>query len=370
MALSNRITKLRKVLKTKKLSGILLQVTECGQSLQPNNQNVLYLSGFGGSTAVLLITATKTYIICDARYWSRAALESPEFQLVKLNRGERQTNGINAAFKLAKITKTSSVAFEAAKVTYQTAEIWKKELEAKLVPTLHLVERLRQYKEAAEIAQLKHACAQTDKVYKAIAKFVKAGMTELEVGYEIDMQLRAHGAVDNSFSTIVGSGPNSAIPHHATGDRKLKAGEPVVMDFGGVFPGGYCSDITRTIFVPGKEPTAKMKEVYQIVLAANKAAKAALKPGLMWNEYDKIARDYIDKKGYGKYFTHGLGHSVGLEVHDPFDYGHDALNEGTVITDEPGIYIDGVGGVRIEDDLVVTKDGAIRLTAAPYWKFN
>ncbi len=370
MALGKRITKLRKILQEKKLAGILLQVNECGQSLQPNNQNVLYLSGFGGSTAVLLITSTKTFIVCDARYWARAALESSDFQLVKLNRGERQTAGINRAFTLAKITKTSSMAFEANKITFATAESWKKELNAKLVPTLHLVERLRQYKEAGEIEQLRHACLQTDKVYKKIAKFVKAGMTELEVGYEIDMQLRTHGAVDNSFSTIVGGGPNSAIPHHATGNRKLKAGEPVVMDFGGVFPGGYCSDITRTIFVPGKEPTAKMKEIYQIVLAANKAAKAALKPGLMWTQYDKIARDYIDKKGYGKYFTHGLGHSVGLEVHDPFDYQKDALNAGTVITDEPGIYIDGVGGVRIEDDLVVTADGAIRLTQAPYWKFN
>jgi Xaa-Pro aminopeptidase len=183
------------------------------------------------------------------------------------------------------------------------------------------------------------------------------------------MRLRKHGAVDNSFSSIVASGPNSAIPHHATGDRKLKSGEPVVMDFGGVFSSGYCSDITRTIFVPGRTPSTKMQEIYNIVLAANQKARKALRPGMMYRDYDRVARDYIKDRGFGKYFTHGLGHSLGLEAHDPFDYENAPLAEGTVFTDEPGIYIDGLGGVRIEDDLVVTAGGAERLTSAPYWKF-
>ena len=361
--MKQRIKRVQKALSKQNLDALLVRVWE------GDNQNVLYLSGFAGSTGVLVITQKKAYIVTDARYYSRAVEEAPAYKLVKHVRGKKVTEHINEALKDAELTKTSRVGFEAGHISVEVAENWKKELRGELVPTFHLVERFRQFKDDKEIRQLRHACKDTSKVYNEVAEIIKPGMMETDVAFELDMRLRKHGAITNSFTSIVASGPNSAVPHHATGDRKLKAGEPVILDFGGLFPGGYCSDITRTVFVPGKKPDAKMIKIYNVVLAANKAAFKALKPGIMWKEFDKIARDHIAKEGFGQYFTHGLGHSLGLVAHDPYDYENDPFQEGMVVTDEPGIYIEGFGGVRIEDDVVVTEDGAERLTTAPYWKF-
>ncbi len=361
--MNKRLKKVQKALAKQKLDGILVRVFE------GDNQNVLYLSGFGGTTAVLLITASKAFIITDARYYARAIQEAPDFKLVKVERGKKVSDYINEALKLAKLTRAARIGFEADHVSVEGLRRWNKEIDSKLTPTVHFVERFRQYKDEAEIALLSRACRATSKVFSEVVPLIKPGMTELELAFELDMRLRKHGAITNSFTSIVASGPNSAVPHHATGERKLKAGEPVILDFGGLFPGGYCSDITRTVFVPGKEPDSRIEEIYDIVLGANKAAFKALRPGVTWKEFDKVARDFIVNKGYGQYFTHGLGHSLGLVAHDPYDYEHDPFQPGTVITDEPGIYIEGLGGVRIEDDLVVTKDGSDRLTKAPYWKF-
>lgn len=362
--MNERLQKLQQTLAKKKLDGLLVRVYE------EDNKNVLYLSGFGGTTGILLVTRKSAYIIADPRYWQRVEEEVSDFTLVKLKRGSKFTDAINDILKKCRLTATSKLGYESALISVDTAERWSKEIKAKLVPTLHLVERLRQFKDAGEIAQLRKACRVTSKVYNEVVPLIKPGMTENELAFEIDMRLRKHGAVGNSFSTIVASGPNSGTPHHATGNRRLKAGEPVVMDFGGRFPGGYCSDITRTAFVPGKKPDAQIVEIYNLVLAANKAAFKALKPGMMSREFDKVARDYLTKAGYGEYFSHSLGHSLGLVAHDPYDYENDPFEAGMVVTDEPGIYLAGVGGVRIEDDLVVTAGGAENLTKdAPYWKF-
>jgi Xaa-Pro aminopeptidase len=362
--MNTKIKKLQQALVKQKLDGLIVRTFE------GDNQNVLYLSGFGGTTGVLLITQKKAFIVTDARYWLRVERECPDLKLVKVERGKKVTEFVNQALKEAGLTATSKIGFEAHHMAVQVAHDWQKEVKAKLVPTTHLVERFRQVKDAIEIAQLRKACKITSRVYNEVVPIIKAGMTENDLCFEVDMRLRKHGAVTNSFTTIIASGPNAALPHHATGNRKMKAGEPVIMDFGGIFDGGYCSDITRTAFVPGKAPDPKMVEIYNIVLGANKAAFKALKPGLMWRDYDKVARDYIDEKGYGEYFIHGLGHSLGLVAHDPYDYVNDAFDAGTVMTDEPGIYIEGFGGVRIEDDVVITKTGAERLTNAPYWQFK
>jgi Xaa-Pro aminopeptidase len=362
--MKNRVAKVQKSLQEHNLDALLIRVFES------DNQNVFYLSGFGGSCAVLLITKKHAFIITDSRYFVRVAKECPSLKLVKHERGHKITKHINDALQIAGLKPTARVGFEADHVSVELLRSWRKEIKAKLTATTHLIERLRQYKDEEEISLLAKACSATCAVYKEVVAIIKPGMSESEVAFELDMRLRKHGALGNSFPSIVASGPNSAVPHHATGSRKLKAGEPVVLDFGGLFPGGYCSDITRTVFVPGKKPNAKMIEIYNIVLEANKAAFKALKPGILWREYDKIARDYISDAGYGEFFGHGLGHSLGLVAHDPYDYMHDPFKVGMVVTDEPGIYIEGFGGVRIEDDVVITKKGVRNLTnAAPYWKF-
>jgi Xaa-Pro aminopeptidase len=359
----SRINQIQRELARKKLDAIILRVYE------GNSQNVLYLSGFSGTTAHLFITRRQAYIIADPRYWLRVAEEVSACKLVKLPRGAKATDTINSLISRSKLGTKSRIGFEAAHVSVELARVWKKEIQATLVPTVHFVERFRQYKDKQEIELLRKACQLTSKVYVEIVPLIKAGMKESDLAFEIDMRLRRAGALANSFPTIVATGVNSALPHHATGQTRLKAGDPVIMDFGGVFAGGYCSDITRTAFVPGKKPQAKMAEIYNIVLAANQKAFKALSPGMTWKDFDRVARDHINQSGYGEYFSHGLGHSLGLAAHDPFDYESELFFSGTVITDEPGIYIEGFGGVRIEDDLVVTDRGATRLTTAPYWKF-
>ncbi len=361
--MKSRIKRVQKALVEKRLDALIVRVWE------GDNKNVLYLSGFAGTTGVLLITRKKAYIIADPRYWLRVEAEAPDFQLVKLQRGERATEVINRLLSRGRLNEASRVGFESVHVSVDTLKRWRNEINAKLVPTVHLVERFRQYKDDQEVELLRQACHSTSIVYTEVEPLITAGMTESDLCFEIDMRLRRHGAAGNSFTTIVASGPNAAIPHHATGNRKLAAGEPVIMDFGGVYPGGYCSDITRTAFVPGKKPESEMVRIYNVVLEANQAALKALTPGMMWKEFDKVARDYIEEAGYGEYFTHGLGHSLGLVAHDPFDYEQDGFEAGTVVTDEPGIYVAGLGGVRLEDDLVVTAHGVELLTTAPYWRF-
>lgn len=359
----NRVQRIQKELQRQKLDALIVRVFES------DNQNVLYLSGFGGSSAVLLITQKQAYIIVDPRYWLRVPAEVKHFKMVKLERKASVSAIVNGLLAKAKTGKKPRLGFESTHVSVDLLGRWTKEIKATFVPTVHFVERFRQFKDDEEIEHLRKACRSTSKVYNEVVPLIRPGMTETELCFEIDMRLRKNGATANSFTTIVASGPNSAVPHHSTGNRKLKAGEPVVMDFGGIYTGGYCSDITRTAFVPGKKPDPKIVEIYKIVLEANKKAAKALKPGIMYSEFDKVARDHIETTGYGKYFSHGLGHSLGLVAHDPYDYLNDPFDEGMVVTDEPGIYIEGFGGVRIEDDLVVTADGAERLTTAPYWKF-
>lgn len=357
---ADRLRTLRGVLKQKKLQAFVLFTHE------NDNKNVLYLSGFSGTMAIVIITKSSAFIGVDSRYTERARVEASHVTLINIKSRQSFSDVIEEALERSSDKKIRKIGYEGFRVPVLTAKAWDKKLSPKMIPLEDIVGKLRQYKDKEEIQAIRKACRATDRTLQEVSRRVKAGMREIEVAHDIDATLRKYGAIENGFSTIVASGPNAAIPHHNTGDRKLRAGEPVVMDFGGRFRGGYCSDLTRTVFVPGKKPDPEMKHIYEIVFGANRAAFRAVRPGMTWKAYDGIARSYIEHHGYAEFFVHGLGHSLGLEAHDPFDYRNDPIRAGAVFTNEPGIYLPGRGGVRIEDDIVMTSKGPEKLTKAPY----
>ena len=362
----SRITQIQKKLRDDSLDALVL-VTYDSPRADGNNKNVDYVSGFTGSTGAVVVSQADAVLVVDGRYTERAKSESSLRVVAADNRNRgvvNFTNYLEPGLSALGLTEASRAGYEAKRVSAWMVGEWEQSGLATFAPTVGVVESLRQWKDEDEITHLRDACARTCAVWNECAQNIVAGKTEREVQLVFDMALRAHGASGNSFGTIVASGPNSASPHHETSDRVIEAGEPVTVDFGGVFTKGYCSDVTRTLFVPGKDPDAKMVEIYKTVLEANVKAREALKIGMTWKEYDTVARDHIVEKGYGEYFGHGLGHSLCLEAHDPYDYAHTPFQSGLVITDEPGIYVPGLGGARIEDDLVLTQSGVENLTAS------
>jgi len=220
----------------------------------------------------------------------------------------------------------------------------------------------RMIKDETELQTIAKAEAIGDAAFTHILDYVKPGVTEADIALEIEFFMKRQGASKLSFDTIVASGPNSSMPHAQVTNRKLQMGDFVTMDFGCVYQ-GYCSDMTRTVAIG--EPTEEMRKVYQIVFDANIRAMEAIREGVKCNEIDAVARDYIKSQGYGDYFGHGLGHGVGLDIHEEprFSPKCDVITkENMVITDEPGIYLPGRFGVRIEDLVVVKKDGYEKLS--------
>jgi len=351
------------LLQKEKLQALIVVTNES------NNKNVFYLSGFGGTTGVFVLSKKKAVLVVDGRYTARAKSEARGVTVVSPE--QRSKDGgmsgyLRAAFRELNLKEGSKIGYEGMRIPVLIARSWSSTFPMKFIPTKNAVERLRQTKDTYEIKESMNAARATSRAFRDVMPRIRKGMTEQHVALLIEYALKKRGATGPSFETIVASGPNAAIPHHKTALRKLRAGDSVVIDFGGLFPSGYCSDITRTLFVPGGKPHQKLLDAYQVVLIAHKKAFDALRPGLMWKEYDRVARDYITKSGFGKHFTHGVGHSLGLDVHDPYDYVNNPFEAGTVLTDEPGIYIEGIGGVRIEDDIVITKTGAQKLSTAPY----
>jgi Xaa-Pro aminopeptidase len=330
--------------------------------------NRRYVSGFTGSAGTLLVTASQTFLITDFRYYEQVSQQAPQFTLVK------QTKTLKDALRQAvRLSRAKTVAFEGRDVSvglYQDMEealAGKGERAAELMPTADVVEPLRASKDESEIEAIARAAAITDKALAGALAAFAPGMTEIQAAWEIERRMRDLGAQSVGFELIVASGPNSALPHARPSERRLQDGEPIVIDIGARVD-GYVSDMTRTICL-GK-PTAKFRKIYDIVLQAQLAALAAIKAGADCKAVDAIARDIITQAGFGRKFGHGLGHGVGLQVHEqprlsPLLKEPKPLAAGNVVTVEPGIYLPGWGGVRIEDLVVVTEGGARNLTGSP-----
>lgn len=316
--------------------------------------NVRYLSGLASSNAALLVGADGSAVLAtDGRYAGTAARVCPELECV-IDRDTAGALGTRVSGRLA---------FEAHDVTIEAHQTLSGKLEdVELMPLGRAVEELRAVKDEEEIALLREACAITDRVFDAMLPFIRPGRTEREIAIALERSMVDLGAEGPAFASIVASGPNGAIPHHVPGARTVESGDFVTMDFGALY-GGYHADMTRTVAIGAA--TGALREIYELVAAAQRAGVEAAVPQAGTKDVDAAARDIIAEAGYAEEFPHGLGHGVGLEIHEAPLLGYDKtgkLTDRVPITVEPGVYLAGRGGVRIEDTLVVRTDGVELLT--------
>jgi Xaa-Pro aminopeptidase len=324
--------------------------------------NVGWLSGFTGSHGFVLLTPETALFATDSRYVTQAASECPGFKQVKL-----ETSAPEEIAGVLAQANAPRIGFEAGHLTYKLHQVYREKLppEIEFVPTERIIENLRLVKEEGEIARIEAACRVVDETFQHILPFLKPGAVERDVMLELEWFMRKERRAEVAFDTIVASGPRSALPHGRASDRVMQSGDFVTLDFGARLD-GYCSDITRTVVLGA--PTEEQRKVYQTVLDAMYRAIEGIRPGAAGRDVDAIARDYIKEVGYGDCFGHGLGHSLGLTVHDGPGFGLRSditLAPGMVMTVEPGIYIHEWGGVRIEHDVLVTDSGSRILTHSP-----
>ncbi len=351
-----KLEKLVSVLQSKNIEGCLVS----------SPYNMRYLSGFRGGTGYLFLTKNRQVLLTDSRYTTQGQQESPDFEVITVSGKEPYDVAIA---RLLKEEQVSEVGFEDQVMTYESVETLRHKLESQveisLIPLTGTLDDLRQIKTKEELESIEKAEALGDMAFAYILNEIKPGMTEVEIALLLECYMRKNGAEGLSFDTIVASGENSAMPHAIPGQKKVECGELITMDFGCIVD-GYCSDMTRTI-VLGKA-SDKQKEIYDIVLESQLRALEGIRPGVTGKAVDGLARDYIAQKGYGDYFGHGLGHSVGLYIHEeprlsPKE--ENVLQPGMVETVEPGIYLPGIGGVRIEDLVEITGNGYKNYTKSP-----
>ncbi|HMD44932.1 MAG TPA: aminopeptidase P family protein, partial [Acidimicrobiales bacterium] len=326
--------------------------------------NVRYLTGFSGSAGVLLVTADRALLTTDGRYRTQSGEQvaaSGVGDRVDVEIGGVQAQRDAVKGRLAGLTR---VGLEADNVTWEASRRWADLLEgAEVKPTTGVVEALREVKDEGEIARMARAAAIADSALAEVLGLMGTGITETEFALALDTAMRRGGAESTAFDTIVAAGPNSAKPHHQPTDRRIDPGDPVVVDFGATFE-GYRSDMTRT-FCVGGEPTGDLARVFDVVRASQADGVAAVRPGAGTKEVDDVCRAVIAQAGWADAFEHGTGHGVGLDIHEAptvSPLGTAILSSGVVVTVEPGVYLPGIGGVRIEDTLVVTEDGSRPLT--------
>lgn len=325
--------------------------------------NRFYASGFhsSGTDGAALVTADKVYYLTDSRYTEAAGRAVPGAELLEIGGGVSYADRLETLVKQHHI---ETLGVEDADMTYRDYTRYQKKLPCALVPASDLMTKLRQVKSKEELDLLIAAQRTAEKALDVILTEIKPGVTEKEIAARLQYLMLHFGAEDMSFDPIVASGPNGSLPHAVPTERQIQSGELVTMDFGCI-RGGYCSDMTRTVAVG--TPSDEMVKVYNIVLEAQKAGIAAAKAGVTGKAVDGAARKVIQDAGYGKYFGHSFGHSVGVEIHESPNaspLNDKPLPAGAVISAEPGIYLPGQLGVRIEDVIYLTEEGNINLAAA------
>lgn len=333
----------------------ILEKTGIDALLITNPYNMRYLSGFRGGEGVLYMSRNSQVLITDSRYTEAAARES-SFIIEESRSGHGITDILKEYIQREDV---KGLGYEDESMVCKTFRNYQAALPVvkEWIPVGGAVSRLRQIKTDKEIGYLRQAEAIGDQVFSKMLDLIRPGMTEQELQAELEYQMMKCGAAGTSFDTIVASGIHSSMPHAIPSDKKIEPGDFLTMDFGCRYQ-GYCSDMTRTVVIG--RASEKQKEIYRLVLKANLVAESFLKAGRICKEVDKIARDIITDGGYGDCFGHGLGHSVGLEIHEsPACNTRDTtvLKPNMIMTIEPGIYVPGFGGVRIEDMVVITPDG-------------
>ncbi|MBP2652990.1 MAG: peptidase [Firmicutes bacterium] len=344
--MNTRLTSLREFLTSRQLDGILINKPE----------NCRYFSGFTGSSGILLITKQAARLITDFRYIEQASKEATGFDIIR--HGSNLYETVRAEISDQSLNR---VGFESSFVTY-TEYQQLVNLAVDFVPVI--LDELRMIKDASELVFIRQAVNLADMAFTHILSFIKPGVTENAIALELEYHMRKNGAENAAFDTIVASGARSALPHGRASEKVIEVGDLVTMDFGALYK-GYHSDITRTVSV-GRAST-KQREIYKLVLSAQLAGASAIRPGMCASDVDNVSRKIISDAGYANFFGHGLGHGVGLAVHEEPRLSpscNTVLSSGMVITVEPGVYLPDWGGVRIEDTVVVTADGVEILTAS------
>jgi Xaa-Pro aminopeptidase len=351
--MSDRLQKLRRNLKQEGLDALLVT----------NFINVTYLTGFTGDDSYLLVTKAGDILISDQRYTTQLQEECPGLDLAIRGPGTKMIEFTAKTLEKAKIAR---LGVEADSMTVGLRDALVKELaKVELVPTSGWVEELRLIKDKSEIDRTRRACDLARRTFEVVWAKITPEMSELQVSNELEYQARQFGAKGMSFQTIVAVGPRAALPHARPTERKIGESDFTLIDWG-VNEGLYMSDLTRVLATARISP--KLRKLYGVVLKAQLAGIDAVRPGATCEEVDRAARSVIEKAGYGKEFGHGLGHGIGLEIHEAPRLAQGQtleLKPGMIVTVEPGVYFPGWGGIRIEDDVLVTRTGHEVLTSVP-----
>jgi Xaa-Pro aminopeptidase len=351
MTSPSRLSRLRQRMRSAGLDALLVS----------SPSDVRYLTGFTGSNALVIVRRRSLTLVTDTRYALQSSIEARG-----IGRIISRDSLAEAAATARALDSLKVVGFEAQHVTYaQYRQLRRLFPRIEFRSTADIVEDVATVKDRAEVRAIRRAVAITDTVFSELLPLLKPGLTELDIAAEISYRQRRHGAAQDSFEPIVASGDRGALPHGRATDRRIRKGELVTMDFGCVVD-GYCSDLTRTVAVG--RPAQEQRQAYAIVLEAQAAAIDAARPGMLGRDLDTVARIYIGRAGYGKYFNHSLGHGIGLRIHERPRISvasRDRLRQGNVITIEPGVYVPGRWGLRIEDDVLITASGCTVLTASP-----